>query len=213
MLLGILALMMSVTPAIALTPSSNVVGATVGAGAGVNAVDLTIDRTMLNPENRPAPNLDDVIQVFIQLDVPSVAEYVATAGSSVSDARQRTQRSAVLAQQARVRAALSPYIIQERSALQIGANGFRAMVTVRDIPAIRATTGVESVAKVTLHTPSNSTSVPWIGGDAAWVSTGETGVDVSVAIIDTGIDYEHANYGGSGDPADFEANDPTIIEQ
>jgi minor extracellular serine protease Vpr len=35
---------------------------------------------------------------------------------------------------------------------------------------------------------------------------------VRVAVLDSGIDYLHADLGGSGDPAEYAANDPTIIE-
>lgn len=210
--IGVVALMMSVVPALAAqtTPNTGTVL------AAENAANRSLDRASLSIANKPAPNLDDVVQVFIQLDVPSVAEFVATqtaaSGSTPSDARQRIQRNLVLAQQAKIRAQLAPYIVAERSALQIGANGFRAMVTVRDLPSIRNTPGVASVARVALHTPTNASSVPWVGADEAWSFVGETGVGVSVAVIDTGIDYYHANLGGDGDPGDFAADDPTIIE-
>jgi minor extracellular serine protease Vpr len=32
-------------------------------------------------------------------------------------------------------------------------------------------------------------------------------------VLDSGIDYTHYALGGSGDPADFANNDPTIIER
>jgi minor extracellular serine protease Vpr len=210
-LIGVMALFATMAPALAATtPTASV------AAAVVDAPDRSLDRTALDAANKPAPSLDEVIQVFIQLSVPSVAEFAATqkelTGSTPTDIRQRIQRNAVLAQQARLRIDLAPYIVAERSALQIGANGFRAMVVVRDIPAIRATAGVASVGAVAIHTRTNATSVPWIGADTAWSSSGETGFGVSIAIIDTGIDYYHANFGGSGDPTDFEDDDPTTIE-
>ena len=35
---------------------------------------------------------------------------------------------------------------------------------------------------------------------------------VRVAVLDSGIDYTHGALGGSGDPADYAANDPDLIE-
>ncbi len=52
--------------------------------------------------------------------------------------------------------------------------------------------------------------MPYIHGDVAW-GGGLTGAGVTVAIIDTGLDYYHANFGGSGDPADFAADNGLTI--
>ncbi|HEX2153447.1 MAG TPA: S8 family serine peptidase [Acidimicrobiia bacterium] len=152
---------------------------------------------------------DDVVQVFIQLDEPSVAEFAAE--TSAGRAAQQAQGRAVLAQQAELRSALGSLIVEERSSLAVGANGIRAMVRAGDIPAVRATDGVESVATVTRYHLTNETSVPWIGGETLQ-DAGFTGDGVSIAIIDTGIDYTHSSLGGSGDPQDYTDNDPGVVE-
>src|SRR5690606_27820043 len=41
---------------------------------------------------------------------------------------------------------------------------------------------------------------------------GYDGSGVSVAVLDSGIDYTHAKLGGTGNVFEFENNDPTIIE-
>lgn len=152
---------------------------------------------------------DHLIHVFIQLNEPSVAEFAAETGAGA--AAQQSQGRAVLAQQSSLRSALGDLIAEERSNLVVGANGLRAMVRVGDLPAIRATEGVESVAPVTLFELDNDTSVPWIGGETVR-GAGYDGTGVSIAVIDTGIDYTHSALGGSGDPDDYANNDRGVVE-
>ena len=54
-------------------------------------------------------------------------------------------------------------------------------------------------------------TVPYIGASAVQAA-GFDGAGVRVAVLDSGIDYYHAALGGSGDPAEYAADDPTIIE-
>lgn len=141
---------------------------------------------------------DDVVQVFIQLAEPSVAQFAADTGAGA--AAQKAQGSRVIAQQGRLRSDLSGFIVEERSNLVVGANGLRVTVRAGDIPAIRATEGVKSVAAVTRYHPDNDTSVPAIGSDTVQ-SSGFTGEGTTIAVIDTGIDYTHASF-NMPDPGD-----------
>lgn len=78
------------------------------------------------------------------------------------------------------------------------------------VAAIRALPGVKAVRPLVLHTRANSTSVPFLGvPQQVWQALGNTGEGVKVGIIDSGIDYIHASFGGSGKDSDYVANDRT----
>ena len=151
-------------------------------------------------------DLDAEVRLFVQLDVPSVSEFVAGSSTRPSAGAQRSHADRVKAQQRAARGALEAAGAKIGESMVVGANGFHVDATIRDIPALEAVSGVKSVARVTVFEPNNETSVPWIGAPEVWAS-GYTGAGISIGIIDTGVDYYHANFGGSGDPADFAADD------
>ncbi|GII52584.1 peptidase S8 [Planotetraspora thailandica] len=91
-------------------------------------------------------------------------------------------------------------------------NGMAASIPVRSLPALEADPGVVSVHPVRTFSRDNTAAVPYIGAPQVWQDLGKTGAGVKVAVIDTGIDYTHANFGGSGNPADFTHNDGMVIE-
>ena len=85
-------------------------------------------------------------------------------------------------------------------------NGMKIEVHPWKIAAIAALPGVVSVLPVMRHERNNASSVPYIGTPAVWQATpGLRGEGVKVAIIDTGIDYTHANFGGPGTPEAYAA--------
>ena len=149
---------------------------------------------------------DEIVDVFIQLSEPSVAEFKALTGASPS--QQQAQGDRILDQQSALRGALADLVVDVESSLVVGANGFRASVRSGDIPAIREVDGVDTVGPVALHRPLNDSSVPAIGADAV-SAAGHTGDGTVIAVIDTGVDYTHAALGGTGDPSHYASNDPS----
>ena len=72
---------------------------------------------------------------------------------------------------------------------------------------------VKGVYALPVHYIENSSSLPFIKAASAWAATsGNSGDGVRIAVIDTGIDYLHANFGGPGTAAAYTANNRAIIE-
>jgi len=164
----------------------------------------------------PLPEGSRRVEVFVRLSTPAVSELnaqsIAATGQMASGEAQRAQAAKVGAEQAAIRGQLIGLGAQELSALRVGANGIRIRVPANQLENLKALPGVRSVGRVEIHKISNIDSVPWIGALRAAQKYGLTGKGVTIGIIDTGIDYLHANFRKDGVPGDYAGNDKSIIE-
>jgi subtilisin family serine protease len=95
--------------------------------------------------------------------------------------------------------------------VQLVLNAVFIEVDASVLPALAKDSRVERIAPVGDYEIDLSETVPYIGASAVQAA-GFDGSGIKVAVLDSGIDYNHAALGGSGVVADFENNDPTIIE-
>jgi minor extracellular serine protease Vpr len=186
--------------------------------ANADAAESRVKRNGLNPvklrtSKLHAPNRE--IQVFVRLDEPAVAELNAQSmeqtGQFAASDRQKAQAARVSEQQNAFRPTLQSIGARILASQRVGANGFRVLVKPSEIASLRQMPGVRSVGRVEIHRPDNTESVPWIGSPTVWSAVGK-GKGVKIGIIDTGIDYTHAAFGGSGNPADYAANNKLVVE-
>ncbi|MBW2458350.1 MAG: hypothetical protein JRI68_27860, partial [Deltaproteobacteria bacterium] len=93
------------------------------------------------------------------------------------------------------------------------ANVVQITVPATELPSLAALPGVARLETPTVFHRNLADAVPLIGAPALWESgTPLTGQGMRIGIIDTGIDYFHADLGGAGDPNAYGADDHTIIE-
>ena len=153
-------------------------------------------------------------------------------GESVLDAREtaaksgKNTRAQVDASKARRRSLIGEHaLLQKRLAgsgtVVLGStytlsNSLLVTAETSSLEQLRALPGVVSVERIQPLERHTRTSVPFIGAPSVWLpqgaESGITGRGVRIAIVDSGIDYLHAHLGGSGDPAEYATNDPSIIE-
>ena len=146
-------------------------------------------------------------RVVIRLSSESGADaHARGADTSVAKNSVRSQQDAFLA---RVRQ-LDPSV-RVIGRVQLVANAVFVDVDAAVLPTLAQDSRVLRIAPVADYEMDLSETVPYIGASAVH-DAGYDGSHVSVAVLDSGIDYLHAALGGSGNPADYAANDPNVIE-
>jgi subtilisin family serine protease len=158
----------------------------------------------------PASLSNNVVSAMVRMTGDPVAVTAANArkqGKSFSKADEATLRASLKSKQDGIAKGL-----QQAGATIIGQaqdayNGVLVHAPESALPAIAALPGVTGVDRVGLQTvPNNVNGVPLVGAPAAWGSASNlTGNHVKIAVIDTGIDYTHADFGGPGTIAAWNA--------
>lgn len=87
--------------------------------------------------------------------------------------------------------------------------GVALLLDQEGIAAVAERDDVVKVSRIIPKTAGNANVASFIKAANAWQKTGGMGKGVRVAVIDTGLDYTHADFGGAGTPEAFEAEDPT----
>jgi uncharacterized repeat protein (TIGR01451 family) len=160
---------------------------------------------------------DGRVQVIVELmDPPAAVVYAAALqGAPRTDAQARARageasRAQVLkieSAQAGVASALRGPQIDAREIFRVSKalNGIAVAIDRLAIREILKIPGVKRVLPIYPEYPTNATSVPFIGTPNVWannltppLTAGALGGGISIGIIDSGVDYMHPDFGGTG---------------
>ncbi|MGI8517517.1 MAG: S8 family serine peptidase [Acidimicrobiia bacterium] len=150
-----------------------------------------------------------VITVMVEMAGDPVAVVQAKAGRELSAAEKQAIKAALKRRQDAAIGQIQAKGGIVRSQMQSAYNGMRVDIARNQAASLATIPNVIAIHGVQRYTFEHETSVPYLGIPAVWGGTGYTGVGIKVAIIDTGIDYTHANFGGPGTVAAYEAADAT----
>ncbi|HSS52709.1 MAG TPA: IPTL-CTERM sorting domain-containing protein [Thermoanaerobaculia bacterium] len=165
---------------------------------------------------------DGRIQVMVELEDPSAAVVFAEAmrGALPSDARARAIAGAaskaqvlkIQAAQEGVAKALTAPSVDAREVFRVAKvmNAISVAIDPANLRNLLKIKGVKRILPVYPEHPTGSQSVPFLGTPNVWGNTttpplpmGADGTGIRIGVIDTGIDYMHANFGGTGVLADY----------
>lgn len=163
-------------------------------------------------------NQESMVTFFIQLEGAPVAAQARGAKSPLtlqsSAARTKLRGRQILAEQEALKPRLRALGVNVIASFSRLANGLKVRAPADQAGLLEQLPRVRGVSRVRRYAPQRDVAVPFIGAPQVW-GPGLPNVDgagVRIGIIDTGIDYTHADFGGSGQKADYSGNDSFRIE-
>ena len=143
--------------------------------------------------------------VVVQLAGDPVTVADADASAPLTDSQKQSIRSQLQAAQAPVESQVRAHGGHVLASYQSSYNGFKVQIAAGQAASLASLPGVVAVHPLELVKPSNIHGIPLIGAPQVWDGlNGFHGEGIKIADIDTGVDYTHADFGGSGNPADYQ---------
>jgi minor extracellular serine protease Vpr len=166
-----------------------------------------LDVSKIDPKLGPALLANRQVTVVVQM-----AGDPASARKGLSNAQRVATAKQLKAAQDAIDAPVARLGGTVLGKYQYAYNGVKVRIEGGNVVGLSTLPNVVAVRGLPTYKIDNAESVPFIGAPSVWQELGVTGAGQTIAVIDTGIDYTHANFGGAGTVTAFNANDSTVIE-
>lgn len=156
------------------------------------------------------------VSVMIELQAEPLAAFYARQlqnNAAVTTEAQQAHASALQAAQDSVAQQVEALGGRVISQYTKAYNGLLVRMPAGQLANLRSLAEVKGIRRAPRHVPALANSVAHIRATEVIEELGFDGTGTTIAIIDTGVDYTHAAFGGAGTPEAYEANDPATIEE
>ena len=192
--------------------ASDEAGATKATGVGrVGSIDVPAgrDAKVTGPLSRARGR----VSVFVELAVPTAADAFDASVSAGGSAATQAAQSARAVTNGTADALVADLRARDAAAHEIfrTANAVAGVAVAGDAASVRALAARSDVVSISPLVPKkveNAHAARLTNVLKAWQDLGVAGNGVRVGVIDTGIDYTHANFGGPGTAAAFDGVNP-----
>lgn len=153
--------------------------------------------------SRIAPALREatgIVTAFVQLEAPSGVE-TADGGGDAADVAAAVAEVEQIAEDVVPADAGEPASVETPAKVAVTANVVPGVVVTGDAAEIAELAADPAVAAIHLVVPKtieNKGTDVFTRAAQAWTAAGATGAGVTIGVIDTGLDYTHATFGGPG---------------
>lgn len=208
-------------------PESVTAGASVSADARLRTLAIAGGTAHSALDSRLA-RVHGPVDVWVSLSDPALAAYksarleqiavatetraaaatsrvrVPSTAAKALDGELRSHRDTLRGRQDSLVTTLHGFGAQELGRVHVAHNAVAVRVDAASLPTIAQLPGVAKVRPVIHYERALGETVPYVGATAAHTA-GKDGTGVRVAVLDSGIDYTHRNFGGPGTAAAYAA--------
>jgi minor extracellular serine protease Vpr len=175
-----------------------------GAGAGNSSRFTPVDEGIIDAKLLPLGASSAPVRVMLEMSGNPVAAAQGDAGRKLSKDEKKQIKDQLKSQQSPVESAVANLGGKVLGDYQAAYNGVKVELPGTKIGEAAAIPGVIAVHGLEVMKPDNVNGVPLVNAPAVWDGlNGLHGEGIKIAIIDTGIDYTHADFGGPGTPAAY----------